>query len=71
MPRMGCHQPYGRAPLIGSCAAMRIERIGNIYGEWFGTGYAGNIWDKNGISPSLMTMAGGGREPMIVEAYED
>lgn len=50
---------------------MRTERIGNIYGEQFGTGYAGNIWDKNGISPSLMTMAGGGREPMIVEAYED
>ena len=48
-----------------------IERIGNIYGPQFGTGYAGNIWDKNGISPSLMTMAGGGREPMIVEIYEN
>lgn len=65
------HQLYGLAPPIGSCAAMRTERIGNIYGPQFGTGYAGNIWDKNGISPSLMTMAGGGREPMIVEAYED
>ena len=51
--------------------SMMIERIGNIYGPQFGTGYAGNIWDKNGISPSLMTMAGGGREPMIVEVYEN
>lgn len=64
-------RPFGRAPPIGSFATMRTERIGNIYGSQFGTGYAGNIWDKNGISPSLMTMAGGGREPMIVEAYED
>ena len=46
-------------------------RLGNIYGERFGTGYAGNIWDKESISPALMTMQGGGREPMIMEiVYE-
>ena len=40
---------------------MKINpiQIGNLYGAQFGTGFAGNVWDKNGISPALMTMAGG------------
>lgn len=42
-------------------------RIGNIYGEQFGTGYAGNVWDENGVSPTLMTCTGGGRQPHITE----
>lgn len=42
-------------------------RLGNIYGEQFGTGYAGNVWDTDGISPALMTMQGGNRQPLIVE----
>ena len=46
-------------------------RIGNLYGPERGTGYAGNIWDKVGISPALTTMQGGGREPMILEVYEE
>jgi site-specific DNA-cytosine methylase len=50
-------------------------RLGNIYGEQFGTGYAGNVWDTNGISPALMTMQGGNRQPLVVEGepiiYDD
>ena len=42
-------------------------RIGNVYGENRGTGFAGNIWDTEGISPALTTMGGGNREPIIVE----
>ena len=41
-------------------------RLGNVYGEQFGTGYAGNVWDTNAISPALMTMQGGGRQPHIM-----
>lgn len=41
-------------------------RLGNVYGEQFGTGYAGNVWDTNAISPALMTMQGGGRQPHII-----
>lgn len=41
-------------------------RIGNVYGEQFGTGYAGNVWSKEGVSPALMTMQGGGRQPHVV-----
>ena len=34
-------------------------RIGNLYGENRGTGFAGNIWETEGISPALTTMGGG------------
>lgn len=44
----------------------KMIRLGNIYGEQYGTGFAGNVWDKMGIIPSLMTAQGGGRTPMII-----
>lgn len=43
-----------------------MHRYGNIYGSQFGTGYAGNVYDIEGLCPSLMTMQGGQREPMII-----
>ena len=43
----------------------KCVRIGNIYGKDKGTGYAGNVWDDNGLSPALNTMSGGNRQPMI------
>lgn len=46
--------------------SIQPVRLGNIYGEQFGTGYAGNVWDKESISPTLMTMQGGNRQPFIV-----
>lgn len=48
-----------------------IKRLGNILGFQFGTGYAGNVWDKNYISPTLMTMTGGYRQPMIITEKKD
>lgn len=33
-------------------------RIGNIYGDNRGTGFAGNVWHKEGIAPTLTTMGG-------------
>lgn len=44
-----------------------MRRLGNLYGDEFGTGYAGDVWDSECIAPALMTMQGGGRQPMIVE----
>jgi DNA (cytosine-5)-methyltransferase 1 len=46
---------------------MEQRRLGNLYGDDRGTGFAGNVWDKNYISPSLTTMQVGMREPMIVD----
>ena len=42
-------------------------RLGNIYGEDKGTGYAGNVWDKDAIAPTLMTIQGGNRQPMVID----
>ena len=42
-------------------------RIGNIYDENYGTGYAGNVWDTNGVSPTLQTAQGGNRMPLVLD----
>ena len=42
-------------------------RIGNIYDDNFGTGYAGNVWDKDGLSPTLQTAQGGNRMPLVLD----
>lgn len=49
------------------CVPVEPVRLGNIYGEKFGTGYAGNVWDKECISPTLMTMQGGNRQPLVID----
>ena len=41
-------------------------RLFNIYG-FTGMNYAGNVWDQNGLSPALLTMTGGNRQPLIIE----
>lgn len=41
--------------------------IGNVYGDKKGRGFAGNVYDKDGISPTIMTNGGGNRQPMIFE----
>ena len=48
---------------------MELTWIGNIYG--CGSGYAGNVWGVDGLSPALMTMGGGNRQPMVIENYEE
>lgn len=45
---------------------MKVKRLGNIYGEDVGTGFGGNVWDTQHLSPTLTTMQGGSRETMIV-----
>lgn len=47
---------------------MNPVRIGNIYGEQFGTGYAGNVWDQDSVSPTIMTAQGGNRQPLVVDS---
>lgn len=39
--------------------------LGNIHG--FGASYAGAVFSKKYLCPTLTTMQGGGREPMIIE----
>ncbi len=42
------------------------KRMFNIYGKSRGTGFAGNVWDINELCPTLTTMGGGNREPLIL-----
>lgn len=50
----------------GDKRVVELKRLGNLYGEDKGTGYAGNVWDDKGLCPTITTMQGGNREPMIV-----
>ena len=55
-------------PVVNDVNEMaKPRRIGNIYGEHLGAGYAGNVWDQDGISPTLTTMQGGNRQPLVID----
>lgn len=45
---------------------MEAKRIGGLYDEDKRRHQAGSVWDKNLISPTIDTMQGGNREPMII-----
>lgn len=44
---------------------QEAKLLGNIYGDQFSTGFAGNVWDTESNSPTLQTMSGGNRQPLI------
>ena len=46
---------------------MQEKRLGNIYG-FTGGSYAGLVYDKSFLAPSLNAMQGGNRQPMIIVA---
>ena len=43
--------------------------LGNIHGDHIHDGYAGAVFDIEGLAPALTTCQGGGREPHII-VYE-
>lgn len=45
----------------------KVKRLGNLFGNDKGTGYAGNVWDKEYIAPTITTAQGGYREPMVID----
>ena len=48
----------------------RPIRLFNIYGRKRGRSFSGNVYSSKGIAPTLNTMGGGRREPMILESEE-
>ena len=54
-----------------SCQVSKVRRLGNLYGENRGTGFAGNVWDKNNLCPTFTTMQGGGSKPMIIDDVKE
>ena len=54
---------------LGYGGVIELKRLGNVYGDNFGTGYAGNVWDKEGLCPTIkVESGGGGRQPMVMVA---
>lgn len=45
------------------------KKLGNLYG-YTGGNFAGNVYEKEGLCPSILTMQGGGKQPMITEKIE-
>ena len=48
----------------------REKRLGNLWGATGGN-YAGNVYDKDYIAPTVNTCGGGYREPIILEEICD
>ena len=48
---------------------IELKKIGNLWG-YDGGNYAGNVYDKEGISPVIHTPSGGLTQPMIIEETE-
>lgn len=36
----------------------KVNRLFNVFDKRYGTGFAGNVWDSNGVAPTLTTMGG-------------
>lgn len=43
----------------------KTNRLFNIYKNDRGGNYSGNVWDTDALAPTLDTMTGGNRQPMI------
>lgn len=42
-------------------------KLGNIYSNKFtGCSYAGNVWSRGGLRPTLRTFQGGNAQPLII-----
>lgn len=48
---------------------MEVKRLGNLYG-FDGGNFAGNVYEKDALAPTILNMQGGGRQPMITETVK-
>lgn len=49
----------------------KIIKLGNIYRENSGGSFAENVYDSNGICPTINICGGGNREPLIMTVTDD
>ena len=47
-----------------------VKTLGSIYG-FAGGNFAGLVYDTGGVSPTLKTMQGGNRQPLIIERTDE
>jgi len=50
---------------------MEPIRLGNVYDDKFGQSFGGNIWDVNGIAPTLKSSGDRGQNFVIVRADDE
>ena len=43
---------------------VKVEKLGNLYG-FTGGSYAGNVYNRRGLCPTLNTVSGGNRQVMV------
>ena len=59
-------EDYMQKSHMVSCAdSTKPIRLFNIDGE-YGTGFSGNVWEKECIAPTIMTFQGGNKQPMVI-----
>ena len=58
-------QPVGNAG--GNSYLYKVERLGGVFDDEKGKHQAGSVYDKNKCAPTLDTMQGGWRQPLIVD----
>lgn len=61
---------YGNQDMVAIVESEKIDDSKRLGGLWDGETrhQAGSVWDTNGMSPTLDTAQGGGRQPHIVES---
>lgn len=45
----------------------RAKILFNIYGRSNSSSFAGNVYDVEGVSPTITTCEGGNRQPLIIQ----
>ena len=45
---------------------MEVKRMGNVYGDYEGSDFGGNVWDKNQLAPCLKTTSASSQQCVIV-----
>ena len=60
---------FGNQDMVAIVESKTLDSSKRLGGLWDGdtTHQAGSVWDSNGMSPTLDTAQGGGRQPHIVE----
>ena len=49
----------------------KVIMLFNLLGQKTGMGFAYSVFSQYGLAPTITTMEGGGRQPMIIEDEED
>ena len=61
-----CGTPLARDYKDPKCVTVEPTRLGGLYDSETTKHQAGSVWDKEKISPTIDTMQGGNRQPLVI-----